>query len=139
MKANELMIGDWVYMEHNEDGIAPYKELTQWTKEDFGFSDTFIEAHIYPIPLTPEILEKNGFVARYAYSQKKWHIDIYNDFHRKVDDDGDITLNVYSERKMEWRLSIDTDRNERTVVYIRFVHELQHALRLCGIEKEIEL
>ena len=31
------------------------------------------------------------------------------------------------------------DRYTNAKIAITYVHELQHALRLCGIEKEIEL
>lgn len=128
------MIGDWVYMEHTEDGVAPYEELTQWTKEDFGFSDTFIETHIYPVPLSPEIMEKNGFIENRGITSWKFEtkredlIDIYgvDDYHLSINiEDTHGTGKGY-----RWLL--------RELV-IRYVHELQHALRLCGIKKEIEL
>lgn len=33
----------------------------------------------------------------------------------------------------------ELDRAKKAQCNCRYVHELQHALRLCGIEKEIEL
>ena len=65
MKANELMIGDWVYYNPNvfiEDEYEPTKpiKITKITSgEDI---DLAIEGCYSPIPLTAEILEKNGFV-----------------------------------------------------------------------------
>lgn len=53
MKAEELMIGDWYYLE-SEGKMYPY----QVTAEDFVKGET---PNFQPIPLTPEILKKNGF------------------------------------------------------------------------------
>ena len=61
MKAKDLMIGDLVYYIHTEDGIAPYKEVICIQAEDLCRDACIIETHYEPIPLTPEILEKNFF------------------------------------------------------------------------------
>ncbi len=134
MKANELMIGDWIYIEHTEDGVAPYKELTQWTKEDFGFSDTFIKTHIYSVPLSPEILEKNGF-KKQAFDG--WEYDI------RSKSGGDLVgLVLWRCDSPSPHLRIDTfTRNygNFTSFDINYVHELQHCLKLVGIDKDIVL
>lgn len=54
MKANELMIGDWVYY-----GDKPVQVLQLSDGKDYP--------HIKPIPLTAEILEKSGFECRGAW------------------------------------------------------------------------
>ena len=76
-------------------------------------------AYIEPIPLTEEILENNGFTKHaygYSYDMIKLH--------------GNLTENdtVY------FTLCIC-----EKYIKVIYVHELQHALRLCGIEKEIVL
>ena len=53
MKANELMIGDWV----NHKGIYNYI-----APADFDYNHRKWIEEIEPIPLTEEILKKNGFV-----------------------------------------------------------------------------
>ena len=53
MKANELMIGDWVYIKDYPMTAQPM----QVKKEHFVRSLVEFE----PIPLTKELLEKNGF------------------------------------------------------------------------------
>ena len=67
---------------------------------------------IAPISLTPEILEKNGWssLGEYRY-------------------EGDIAL---AKGRNYFRL-------KNTTICINSVHELQHVLRLCGINKEIEI
>lgn len=102
---------------------GPSKYLTMYL-EPYHSVDVFIE-DVEGIPLTPQILEKNGFGKLVTYGTEKWVCDNFR-------------LNVYDSRGT-WRFCADTNRNENSVIYIRFIHQLQHALRLCGIEKEIKL
>lgn len=146
MKANELMIGDWVlqryYEGETEEGkkilskgcpmkvSAIYDTVIQtefpWLDErDERMYDEAELDELYGVPITSEILERNGFRKLLTYGTEKWVCDNFR-------------LNVYDSGET-WRFCADTNRNEDSVIYIRFVHELQHALRLCGIEKEIEL
>ena len=77
--------------------------------------------HFEPIPITPEILEKNGWRSDMA-DRNFWATDevyIYN--HDGV-----------------WRLRPKSPEL-LIVVDIKYVHELQRALRLLGVEKEIIL
>lgn len=87
-----------------------------------------------PIPLTPKILEKNGFT-NYGES---WYIPNTEDcvmvgFHMY-----ETTINISKDR-VSFHKSVPCEYrscyNNRKV----FVHELQHALRLCRIDKEIVL
>jgi len=125
MKANELMIGDWVVGSSGE----PFK--IGIIDPDFLFWN-----EVQPIPLTPKILEKNGFVANnhicpypyYEYVNKEHKLEIGFGFPQ-----GNQTI-----FKEPW-VYIDSE-----CVFIQHlpcihVHQLQHALRLCGIEKEIIL
>ena len=107
MKTKELMIGDWVYGTEK-------KKYGRVDKLEHDVEDESVE----PIPLTEEILKKNGFLG--------------NDY-------GEIIIE-------EWRIMCDCCNvailhNEHVDIDtpIRFVHELQHALKLCRIDKEIEL
>lgn len=43
---------------------------------------------------------------------------------------------TFDEGENWYKVRIEKDGN-KLLLYIRYVHELQHALRLCGIEKEI--
>ncbi len=124
MKANELMIGDWVRC-----GKRRYMKVTQLA-ENMDCDD------INPVHLTPEILEKNGFVAnKHVYPYP------YYEFINKED-----KLKVgfafpqgnRTSYKDPW-VYIDSERVFVEHLPCMFVHELQHALKLCGIEKEIEL
>lgn len=85
-----------------------------------------------PIPLTPDILEKNKFTKNRGPTSWK--------FETKRED----LIDIYGIR--EYHLSINIEdthcsgKGYRWLLYdfvIRYVHELQHILRDCRIEKEI--
>ena len=138
MDARELMIGDWARIRYNHFetgeeivkdfrvgqlaklGIGDDEPLYAWSEK----SNMAKVSKVEPIPLTPEIVEKNGFErgsdnlfsygrGMYVMMWSKWH---------------------YSVGQIFGNMSAFVEFAE-----IRFIHELQHALRLCGIEKEIEI
>lgn len=87
---------------------------------------------VEPIRLTREILEKNGFDGMpYAYL--------------KIEDDKWLEYYYHEHRLRKFWSGIDEWNNHAKVTEITFqcscnyVHELQHALRLCNIDKTIEL
>lgn len=118
MKANELMIGDWVKCGRR------YMKVTQLA-EDMDCDD------IEPIPLTPDILEKNGFENigddTYQLEEKPcWFwVDFFN---HQYGCEYDTSTHEYED-----------DEHRLKLYGIPSVHQLQHALRLCGIDKTIEL
>ena len=128
IKASELMLGDW--LRHAGTG-----ELMQVTRIDAirgGGHFACGSPHCWeynnrfePVPLTAEILEKNGF--EYHSGERGMY--------------GVTTANYYA---IEGSPHIFCDGDPFAVwfedeVPIRYVHELQLVLRLCGIEKDIEL
>ena len=130
MKANELMIGDWVRNDLNE--VQQVVELREG-RIMLAYNDMYDYDEIDPIPITPEILEKNGFEKQ---GFDGWEYNIYGQAN------GDYLCSVL------WRtdygiphLMIESHSSKHgsfRSFEIRYVHELQHALRLCGIEKIIE-
>ena len=123
MKANELMIGDWVY--------NPFTRKT--LRLTFGRDlDLAEDLCLEPIPLNAEILEKNGFEQDDYYLQFTLYLDSKRAKSRSV---------VMLPQDEEWSEIDMTLRCNKADVTMElcYVHELQHALRLCGIDKEIEL
>ena len=134
MKAEDLMIGDLVLYNETHQQIL---EISGIDDEVYLETDELVhQSEIQPIPLTPEVLEKNGFLANkqvypypyYEYEVKEIKVKVGFAFPQ-----GNRTS-----YKEPW-VCVDTE-----CVYIEhlpcmFVHQLQHVLRLCGIEKEIEL
>lgn len=64
------------------------------------------------VPLTPEILEKNF---------------------------PDTEILVWYGNKDKWHIECPAFEDLQVEIEIKYVHQLQHILRLCGFEKEIEL
>lgn len=134
MKATELMVGDWVYDKHFNGDIEPIQihniygtEVNCKTARNHFDVDEIVSgtymSDLQPIPLTPEILEENGFNIS-SLTDNRW---TYGDIALSKVNDYYVFSSMYDEYMIGTR------------PHIYYVHELQHALRLCGINKEIEL
>lgn len=134
MKANELtskdlMIEDWLQDSFGNIGqvyrLDPgrvHLRLLQERPQD----EEYIVHDIEPIPLTPEILEKNGFKKDFELKGCYWRPDC-----RKYCIVKEIETWYFAFRHMGGGHICISECN--------YVHQLQHALRLCGINKEIEV
>lgn len=123
LTSKDLMIGDWYAFRGH-----PYKCTASDIAALAECEEKGVPTDISEILLTAEILEKNGFTKAHDEVED---IDTYlsNYFQFFLTTDGG-----------KWWLSIyDSAINVQNLIGIRFIHELQHALRICGIEKEIEL
>ena len=121
MEAKDLMIGDYVYNHRNWECpiVEIHKDSAVVIARHYGEEEFRVE-DLSPIPLTPEILEKNGwektptgyvfYTDGKRYDNSLWYI---------------FGSNTFVVNTAEFQ--------------IKFVHQLQHALRLCGIDKEIVL
>lgn len=126
IKISDLSIGDWVRYDRGTDAVQIMGIYVRNNQECVVMSDSyfpdgvigFVEC-IKPIPLTPEILEKNGFEENCG----RW----YNS----------EALMEFEQCKDGWCRTINC--GEYSVYFIKYVHQLQHALRLAGVEKEIEV
>lgn len=121
MKATELMIGDWVqikgHLDYDKVREIAMDENMEWYIS-FACSATLFRAYEFvPIPLSPEILEKNGWEIYYEVGA------------------------IYLAIRKDWNLTIVVKKigglpylriAHNWICNIRHVHELQHALRLCG-------
>ena len=115
MKAAELMVGDLVCLKDDTKCELPLKVDGVLTDDISLDGEGFLggaEGLIRPIPLTPEILNENG-----------WWYDVEDMWlHDKVDfgierwNGGFQCYNIN-------QIKLDS------------VHELQHALRLCGLNE----
>ena len=133
MKQTELMIGDWVLVPKLIDEVEDIKghfqirQLRDCDLDVFGFKELKYN-EVKPIPITTEILERNGFKIILAE-------DI--NFYRAEYKDNDNRGIYYFESKLMAIGNYKT--NNRAEIHCEYVHELQNALRLCGIKKEMEL
>ena len=126
MKATELMIGDWVCLKDDTKCEFPLKVDGVLTDDISLEGEGFlggVDGLIRPIPLTAEILEKDGFV----FDSDFWTIadPRYNNvrmvtYYSTDDYVADAFLGHWA---FDENYAID------------YVHELQHALRLCGLDE----
>lgn len=145
MKVEELMIGDWVHLIstiHNvsfpDNGViqdegytttrTPIK-ITTVSENCVSYYSNKLELYITlssediePIPLTPEILKKNGFegIKEGRFPSLRNH---YNDIIfqlERIKEEGNCKI-LYIFKNIP----------------IFYIHELQHALKLCKINKKI--
>ena len=156
MRAEDLRIGDLLRV--NRDGLCIKKDTIVQVRgidgedkleemrlvgaahchplDKYQFDGGIWVDYLDPIPLSPEILEKNGF-EKLDFS----HFQI-----------GDRRLVLDADGRWDGPLSwhwvvteMSTNAKGQPVVLdyyvatINYVHELQHALRLCGITKEIQI
>lgn len=127
MKAEELMIGDLVriidddtdaFFDARVEGIDSLANIYATMPCDETAYPYSVDC-AKPIPLTPEILEKNGFVYNDLPFVQAWE---------------QFGLALYSGGN-GYRIGCGNN----VALIIDSVHELQHAIRLAGIDKEITL
>ena len=100
--------------------------------------------YLDPIPLTPEILEKNGFDVNgipedmQPVEERDWSDDTYV-WSRQETPYERTQVSVYMDDPDNFFAEIICQHCHVDGVHINYVHELQHALKLCGISKEIVL
>ena len=150
LSVKDLMINDWVNvviegevypsvitkmdMDTEDVKVAFLADPGDWEEGDF-----FDE--IQPIPLTSELLERNGF-------ERVPQPECANPYHwmlEKYEEETDgllYRIKAYNTFFRGMFVSIDNPSACETISFgkqIESVHEFQHALRLCGIDKEITL
>ena len=109
MKATELMIGDWVMVKVLSQIPNTYV-LHTWTANDYSR-----DIQVKPIPLTHEILEKNG------WKETQYWLEYQ---------DGKNTIQccLPDMRGIINGIEIENFKCE-------YAHQYQHLLRLCGLNE----
>lgn len=156
MRPYGLMIGDLVRLNKDVsiksgtivkvrsiDGERHFQELTGCATcvpiDDIdGMSYGVLLEYLEPIPLTPEILEKNGFENDFYEEESvaDYHTIRLEGYSLKNNIDG---IDEYLITWCNGSLNVTTDFHGCVQKEIAYVHDLQHALKLCDIEKEIIL
>ena len=112
MIAADLMIGDKVMVKVLSQ-IPDTYVLHTWTANDYSR-----DLQVKPIPLTTEILEKNGWEHNGIFMDKR------------------IDGNIYFSWSDEF--GAELYQNNYYMCYCKYVHTLQHALHLCGFDEVAE-
>lgn len=128
MKANELMIGDWV-MYRGEPiiifEIDEYYERVNTEPDGYDSIRCIELSDLQPIPITAEILKKNFTYDSYGFFY--FFGDNYLDIKEHTDGLWQVKVDEIMSSLPTWRM------------FVINVHELQHILRLAGINKEITI
>lgn len=145
LKISDLSVGDWVMVYGKPRKISVLAEVWNGSNEVLvgyvvhvnpnGYNVVYYKPieHIKPIPITAEILEKNG-----------WSTDGMYAFLR-IDEHRHLEYYYHEHRLRKYYCGVDEWQNHAKVNDITFavhcysVHQLQHALRLAGVDKEINL
>lgn len=155
LKISDLSVGDWVALEgadlkieHGDIATAFVEEVRKpicvqsILGEDKlvfarayhldGYGTIYAkEEHLRPIPITPEILEANGWRNDGMYAILR------------IDEHLHLEYYYHEHRLRKWYCGIDEWGNHAKVNDITFqahcysIHQLQHILRLAGVDKEI--
>ena len=125
IRCRDLMVGDWIAdnngFQWQITNVGEDYAYATWEGNEgdpWEFDDKYDRPK--PIPLTPEILEQNGFIKvnsqRYDYGYP----------------DTDCYVKVNPNKNM---IHVN-GRNANSNLYSHsFVHELQRVLRLCGLDE----
>lgn len=134
LKISDLSVEDWVryrgldYQVKEIDGLLNEVRLV-------GNKEQRVESikSIHPIPITAEILETNGWSTDGMYAILR------------IDEHRHLEYYYHEHRLRKYYCGVDEWQNHAKVTDITFavhcysVHQLQHALRLAGVDKEINL
>lgn len=144
LKISDLSVGDWVNVrlckcDYDEPDTFKAKVLTVVNNSvGVGYDNSgivmsaFVE-DLQPIPITAEILEKNGWSTDGMYAILR------------IDEHRHLEYYYHEHRLCKYYCGVDEWQNHAKVTDITFavhcysVHQLQHALRLAGVDKEINL
>lgn len=124
MKENEIQIGDWLRRDYGGavkdfrvDELIRNYDLKMCVYCELGYMGDVDQ--IEPIPLTAEILEKNGFVCKDIPFSPEWELF-------------GLTLRRWDDR---FHLKCEKDIDMEII----YVHQLQHLLKMVGIHRDIVL
>ena len=133
MKANELMVGNIV----RYDGMTVYIDQINKTKIEgmIDKNDLLIDIRfrvelLEPIPITEELLLKNGFKHEYdCICEYTYYIREIDDYFVEVkigcSNMGDEYINCHID---------NCDRNSVANADIRYLHQLQNLLNIVGVK-----
>lgn len=130
LEVSDLMIGDWVDANGHKEVVEQIERSALKTN---NWAYDWKESVIKPIPLTKEILEKNGFKVT-EDGCTSWRLDI-----------GSTLIKICGTYDYHLSINIPTNTSAhgfRWLLYdltIFYVHQLQQAMRIFRINKKIEL
>lgn len=135
----EVMVGDWVMFDTNYSEDEPMysgeryecHRITRGEEIDLACERTVLGNDVFqPIPITEDILTKNGFKRTYD------NIDGYKFYNSE---DGRICVSDLTNMGDDyWNVHIDNeDFSTIGSCDVKYVHQFQQLLRLCGYDMDV--
>lgn len=135
-----LMLGDWVTVRRAKGSPRMTVRVGELT-HDFVTSctgDSFYDCYVEPVALTDTMLSDNGFAYRYIgrtspreegtmVEYSAWDMLFFTVIQRLDLESGEI------------RFFWETPGSHGFVCELNYVHELQHAMKIAQVEKEIKI
>ena len=130
LNIGDVSVGDWVRYRDREWEVCSIYQFTEEVglfRKDSQICESIDDIH--PIPITPEILEANGFeehcggIFRYEWM---WQ-----------GESSGITLCSFDEELWFVDLFFKEGKDIMCNIPTFSIHQLQHILRLTGVDKEI--
>jgi len=131
LTVQDLMMGDWVRITIEGHRYPAYVNFLKYYTEEIGvaylaapgdWEDGDGYDDIEPIPLTPEILELNGFKG--TAGRTVWEMEINKKY-----------INIWGTHALSFSMNVPYLLGYKWIIQdlpINYVHELQHLLRQCG-------
>ena len=146
MKTTDLMVGDWVLINDAPHKIQAIDSIDAEILADDGLyyvgeDRCHSEDKIEGIPITPEILKKNDWYWGFTSDEKNFKSCVMGAFEPHwVYDKGAGEISLYFDKDTDGgALRITDQRFNRRLDFFwcdtLYVHELQHALRICGLNE----
>lgn len=146
ISVSDLSIGDYVRVkmckwDYDDPDTLDAKVLSiEGNSVGVGYDNSgivmsaFVE-DLQPIPITAEVLEKNGWLPpREEIERDSWWWSNKKDLALELNQYGDDWyLQIISKNEEGW------EYNKRLGIGLKHIHQLQRALRLAKVDKEIEL
>ena len=144
MKASELMIGDIITfkesLENNDIicveivaiGHQDTNDVLVSIDGDYACDILTLDESMVGIPLTPQIIENNGFKPFEVKDTDS--VEVIGKWWGR---NGSVMVKQYSLTHIGKVFSVKG--NYSRIGNIRYVHEFQHALQICGVEKKIKI
>ena len=133
MKFEDLMINDYVVVKEPDKYLGFIGVVRNIGVETNCITlhvplcntDVFVE-DVEGIPITSEFLEKNGF----------------RKIHDSVENTDNFMCNYFpfflvESKKLWWTCTYDSSPEIWNLFPIQYVHELQHAIKLCGQDRKL--
>ena len=136
MRTEELMRGDLLFYKGKLNAF-PFK-VEQITKKKIGYHAEPNEnrmhylypSEVVPIPLTKEILERNGF----GYCESDAVLNHFYLGEPHFCKNMSLHIGHSIDKDVYW-----LNYHDNSIYGIMYVHQLQHALRICGLNMEVQL